>query len=107
MYACTPEIERGFFEVVCGQGNQPPAFRDPPLPPWLSPTILCQPTLSNDSRTSESLFIAPICCAGDKPQDGALGILRPDRGEAMRDSRFELRRILLLSTLVNCSKRPF
>jgi hypothetical protein len=32
MYACTPEIERGFFEVVCGQGNQPPAFRDPPPP---------------------------------------------------------------------------
>jgi hypothetical protein len=32
MYACILEIGRGFFEGVCGQGNQPLAFRDPPHP---------------------------------------------------------------------------
>ena len=30
MYACIPDIDGGFFEGVCGQGNRPLAFRDPP-----------------------------------------------------------------------------
>src|SRR5215204_859473 len=43
IYACMPENGGGFFEGVCGQGNQPFAFRDPPPPPLDSPTALLQP----------------------------------------------------------------
>ena len=62
-----PKFAAGFFEGVCGLEDQPLTFRDPPLPPWLLLMIVCQHTVPNDSRRSESLFIAPICCTGDKP----------------------------------------
>ena len=32
IYACIHETGRGVFEVVCGYGNQPLAFRNPPHP---------------------------------------------------------------------------
>jgi len=41
MYACFLETGRAFFAGVCGEGNQPLAFRDPPLPSRLLPMILC------------------------------------------------------------------
>jgi hypothetical protein len=40
MYACIPEIERGFFEEVCTPSNATADFRDPP--PTQRPEPYCQ-----------------------------------------------------------------
>ena len=42
MYACIPEIERGFFEVVRPPNNATAHLHDPPPPPLDSPSALCQ-----------------------------------------------------------------
>jgi hypothetical protein len=40
MYACIPDIGRGFFEGVCAPSNATAHFRDPPHP-GLAYNILC------------------------------------------------------------------
>src|SRR5215212_11063227 len=65
MYAYTLEPERGFYEGVSTPSIVPANFRDPPLPPWLSRRTLCQHTVPNDARRSESLLIAPLSCTGN------------------------------------------
>ena len=65
MYACINETHGGFFEVVCAPNNATANFRDPPLPLWLSRRTLCQHTVPNDARRSESLLIASLSCTGN------------------------------------------
>jgi hypothetical protein len=56
MYACIPEIERGFFEGVCTLSNATANFRDPPLPPLDSPPALFQPCSKSNTGVSLRAF---------------------------------------------------
>jgi hypothetical protein len=61
MYACILELGADFSRGAQVE-DRPFTFRDP-APPCYSRMVLCQPGVSGDSRSSESLFTAPISCA--------------------------------------------
>jgi hypothetical protein len=83
MYACPRETAGGFSAGVCRLEDRPLTFRDPLPPRCHSRMAPCQ-YRSGASRRSESLFVAPIYVASNKPQAKESPMLRPHSGEDMQ-----------------------
>jgi hypothetical protein len=56
MYACIPEIGRGFLEGVCTPSNTTAYLREPPPPPLDSPTALFQRCSKSNTGVSVRAF---------------------------------------------------
>src|SRR5829696_4036739 len=102
MYAYTCESWACFFGGVCAPGHRSLFSCDPYHPPFANGCMLvpCLATLTAANIYSPLQYL--VLAISRKA--GALGILRPHRGEAMRHSGFELRRTNLARIPVNNGK---
>jgi hypothetical protein len=57
MYACIPEIGRGFFEGVYAPSSATAHLHDPPPPPPDSPTALCK----RCSKSNMGVYTRAFC----------------------------------------------
>src|SRR5829696_6494648 len=97
MYACITEIGGGFFNEACGQKNRPLTFHDTPTTlPFANCSMLapCPVVLA----TANLYSLLQYLVLAISRQAGQLAIHRTQRGGAMQDGGYELRRILLPRT---------
>jgi hypothetical protein len=80
MYACIPEIERGFCEGVCTPNNATADFRNPPHPALCTGTnfaplsaAITHGNLLHDLRREEPLL--PNTSLNSEPREGCAAIV--------------------------------